>query len=1046
MLAPTSSNTNIIGRRYQLHSLLGRGGMGAVYRAADRLTGQQVALKRVINPEDTIEFSSSYNLGDFRLALAQEFKLLASLRHPHVIEVLDYGFDGERQPYFTMELLEHAQTVLDAGMGRPLELKISLIAQMLQALTYLHRRGILHRDLKPANVLVINDEVKLLDFGLSVMRDHAHDDSGATAGTLAYMSPEVLIGNSATEASDLYAVGMIAFELLAEKYPFDLLDIGALVNHVLYSVPDFNLLALELPLTIVLQRLLQKEPPDRYSSANEALAALSKAVEQNIPLETVATRESFLQAARLVGREAEIDQLSTALFQASRGHGSTWLVAGESGVGKSRLVDEIRTLAMVEGAIVMRGQSVSEGQLPYQIWRGVFRWIPLLTELEDTDAGLIKLLAPDTVTLSDQHVKEAAELDPQKAQGRLLKVLEAMLQDQKHPVVIFLEDLHWASSESLVLLYQLAQLAQNLPLLIIASYRDDERPDLPSLLPDIPMLKLNRLTEEMIGELSEAMLGEVGRQPQVLNLLQRETEGNVFFLIEVVRALAEEAGQLDQIGKMTLPEHVFAGGMRLIIQRRLQHIPQYAHELLQLAAVIGRQQDLILLRSIGPEIDLNRWLLDCANAAVLDVLDGGWRFAHDKLRDGVLEGLTDEERERMHRRVAEAIELLYGDTERAAALAYHWGMAGDVAKEEHYVALAGEQALRSGAYQEAVSFLERALMLTTRSILGEKDVLIRRIYLQHRQAEAYLGFGGYHQAQRLYSSSLMIAQQLNDVQAVARSNKALGDVAYALNEYVRARDYYKKGLTLYREINDQAGIAQSLNSLGNIAYDLGEQEEAKQLYQQSLAISREIGGQWGMAGSVSKTESTNEDKSAQIKIQEQLLLSLQSQMDADDKHGMANTLFKLGEVAFDLKNYVEARQYFQRCLGLRQEVEDVSGVIQVLNSLGATDLMLSDYEDAMINYRQALSETVTGGFTVLALHTLMGIARLYVADKKNEQALELLAFVLYHPENDAALEDEAERMAFDLESDISSNVVEAAWERGKARSLEEIAGQILAVR
>ncbi|MBC7871029.1 MAG: serine/threonine protein kinase, partial [Chitinophagaceae bacterium] len=316
MFAPTSSNTNIIGRRYQLHNLLGQGGMGAVYRAADRLTGQQVALKRVISPEDTIEFSSSYNLGDFRLALAQEFKLLASLRHPHVIEVLDYGFDGERQPYFTMELLEHAKTVLDAGKGRPLELKIKLIAQMLQALTYLHRRGILHRDLKPANVLVIHDEVKLLDFGLSVMRDHAHDDSGATAGTLAYMSPEVLIGNPATEASDLYAVGMIAFELLAEKYPFNLLDIGALVNHVLYSVPDFTSLGVDIPLTMVLQRLLQKEPPDRYSSANEALVALSEAVEQSIPLETVATRESFLQAARLVGRETEIDQLSTALIQA----------------------------------------------------------------------------------------------------------------------------------------------------------------------------------------------------------------------------------------------------------------------------------------------------------------------------------------------------------------------------------------------------------------------------------------------------------------------------------------------------------------------------------------------------------------------------------------------------------------------------------------------------------------------------------------------------------------------------------------------------------
>ncbi|HRF99207.1 MAG TPA: hypothetical protein PLZ51_28540, partial [Aggregatilineales bacterium] len=122
-----------------------------------------------------------------------------------------------------------------------------------------------------------------------------------------------------------------------------------------------------------------------------------------------------------------------------------------------------------------------------------------------------------------------------------------------------------------------------------------------------------------IAELSQAMLGEVGTKEQVVHLLQRETEGNVFFLIEVVRALAEEAGNLEEIGRTTLPQSVFAGGVQRIIQRRLNHIPQQMHDVLALTAVMGRQVDIVLLRHLVPHIDINDFLNECANAAVLEV-------------------------------------------------------------------------------------------------------------------------------------------------------------------------------------------------------------------------------------------------------------------------------------------------------------------------------------------------------------------------------------------------------------------------------------------
>ncbi len=117
-----------VGKRYILYEQIGEGGMGVVYRALDRLTGQNVALKQVTAPavQLTVDLVTNKSM-DFRLALAQEFKTLASLRHPNIISVLDYGFDAARQPYFTMDWLENAQTILDAGRKRSVEMQLGLL-------------------------------------------------------------------------------------------------------------------------------------------------------------------------------------------------------------------------------------------------------------------------------------------------------------------------------------------------------------------------------------------------------------------------------------------------------------------------------------------------------------------------------------------------------------------------------------------------------------------------------------------------------------------------------------------------------------------------------------------------------------------------------------------------------------------------------------------------------------------------------------------------------------------------------------------------------
>ncbi len=841
----------MIGKRYILNKELGHGGMGAVFHATDRLNGTPVALKRVLQTQDGSDLATS-DSHDHRLALAQEFKVLASLRHPNIISVLDYGFDDDKQPYYTMELIHDATTILEAAEDQPVARRVALLTQMLQALAYLHRRGVIHRDLKPRNVLVAGQEhVKVLDFGLSVAGEAGGSAVGSTAGTLAYMAPEVLLGGQVSEASDLYAVGMIAYELFSGKHPFDNGDVTALLNNILYTSPPMSALNVDAKLSMVIERLMSRSLEVRYTSARAVLDELGEAIGQPIQVDTAATRESFIQAARLVGRDAELATLTTALDAAINGKGSAWLVGGESGVGKSRLLDEIRALAMVRGVHVLRGQAIADSGAPYQTWRTILRWLALLTDLTDEQLSVLHTLMPDIDALVGREVKVAQGLDVKAAQQRLLDMVEAMFRQQKGPVAVFLEDLHWAN-ESLNVLKRVNTLMSELPLIIIASYRDDERPELPTLLPGMNLMKLERLSQEGIAQLSTAILGESGRQPHVIDLIQRETEGNVFFLVEVVRVLAEEAGALDRIGMVTLPAQVFAGGMQRIIQRRLSRLPPDALPLVQLAAVAGRYLDLDLLRRLEPDVTFDRWLTACSDAAVLEVHDGEWRFAHDKLREGVLSDLPADLRRDLHGRVAAGVETLYpGIPDAYWRLAYHYGQAGNIRKETEYSELAGQQALRTSAYQDAIRYFERALELTIKlKTTRIQELRMLELGLKRQIADAHLGLGQYTTARVLLRENLSSAWALKDDRSTAAVLIRLGDVAAALNEYTEAREYYQECLTLYRQLDDQTMVARALNSLGSVVYEAGDEDEARRLFQESLNVSREAGSGWGLAGSL----------------------------------------------------------------------------------------------------------------------------------------------------------------------------------------------------
>lgn len=1093
----------LIGNRYELQNKLGEGGAGEVYRALDRLSGRVVALKHLrlgVNEGD------NYNL---RTTFAKEFQTLASLRHPHIISVLDYGFDKDRRPYFTMPLIEKPSTILEAAREHHHDGKIRLLLQLLQALAYLHRRGILHRDLKPSNVMVEGKHwVRVLDFGLA--GDKAED---AVSGTITHIAPEVLLGEAATPATDLYAVGLIAYEMFCGHNPFYADDIATLAIQILTMLPELAPLrawkqmdrglpapelhsvatstvfeaptqvsidlhainphdaptkrAIDLPHALrqittlpalpdtsdedrfgqIVAKLLAKNPAERYHEANAVIHDLSELIGDPIPVETVAIRESFLQAATFVGREAELKQLNDAL-QAILGtilvrpprlgtqpldlttdkripliRGSAWLIGGETGVGKSRLLEELRIRALVAGALTVRGQSMRDGGLPYQLWRDPLRQIILNTPIDDLTASILKEIVPDIETLIGRGVPPAPSLHGEAAERRLVLAIVHVIHLQKKPLVLLLEDLQWAQ-ESLAPLKQLMWIVENLPVLIVANFRADEAPDLPEQLHGMKHIHLEPLSKANIAELSQSMLGNAGHQTEVVDLLYRETDGNVLFVIEVMRVLAENAGGLEAIGERTLPAHVLAGGVQTIVQQRLAQVAPDYYALLKVAAVIGPRLDLAVLEKamelpydpayfesswvdaepIGmpahhdystafvvqlPDIPLNRtldpgefrgawidlepipkaiksnghhqyaepraidsewqdviygdkshlrfefplaeWLYACAEALILEVRDDQWQFAHEKIRETIVNHLEDDEIHGIHQRVARALEMVFpNDKAQYGRLLEHWRMAGNTEYELRYIQLVAQQAYLLGNFGMILGLGERALRLLSHKEGAQS--LAMRTFLSTLGA-AHLSLGEYPQAHTRYEASLALARLQHDHPSQITALVGLGDVAHSQNDYPMAKSYWEEALVLSHENSHERGMAVSLHRLGRLETEQGKAEVAQTYLRESLSLSRKLDDKELIANALMDLGRVlwqqGDGTWAEAYYEEVLLLY----RAIGDRRGVAESLYHLGIVAWGLGKHELARDYAEESLMNFREFGERQGIALTLNQL-----------------------------------------------------------------------------------------------------------------
>lgn len=956
----TKSQYIDVGARYQIESTVGQGGMGEVYRAYDRILDKTVAIKRL--NDSLLHNQSGDRVTEIREALTREFKVMASLKHPHIMPVLDYGFDRNDQPFFTMDFLDQAKSLVMVAQSGDLRFKGQLLIQLLQALAYLHRHQIIHRDIKPENVLVTpSQQVKVLDFGLAT--DPGGDNK--VVGTLLYIAPEVLRGRSISLASDLYAVGVMAYEIFTGSHPFTVTNTQKLIMDIINTTPDITPIpdddALSISnfapdedallLSTVIMRLLEKEAINRYTNAEDVIKDLCLALGMEIPAETVVLRESYLRSAKLVGRDEEIAKLRTALEQLHQDVGSFWLLGGESGVGKSRLSDELRIVALTEGITVLHGQAVSEGGLLFQLWREPLRHILLTTDVTPKELAALHEIIPDISHLTQQEIAAPLEYSDTDRLNFLVNTITEIFLRQTQPILLILEDLQWAG-ESLKILHALEGVTRSKPLMILANYRHDETPELATSFTHAEFIELQRLGEVAIKSLTESIIGNVDNREHVVDYIKDETEGNAFFIVEVLRALAEDAGRLSEIGAYTLPPSIIAGGMRQIILRRLQKVPQEMYDLVQLAAIIGRQLDMRLLQYLHdqskPDFEFETWLDICVNVAIFSGGADHWQFAHDKIREIVLEALEEQERQSLHHRVAHAIETVYQEdiNEYANILVWHWRHAGRPDREIQHLTNAIKMVHSTQDFREQRALCQHALDLDAERYLDDPVKFTATAYYYLAEAENKLG--NLDKCVENAQQAVMYYQQIDDQFGVAESLNEIGDAYLWLNQHEKAIEYITQAQQLYAQIGMLNKVGLTNNNLAIVASNQGDNDRAQKLFE----------------------------------------LSLEQNTKAGDIMGQGRSLTNLGVIAGHLQRFAESEQYLRRSLEIMRSINNRTGASIALFNIASNYHDEGNFTKAHEVLDEAYAEVRPTGYLIVLAHIYSLYAQIDRKSGNKESAID----------------------------------------------------------
>jgi tetratricopeptide (TPR) repeat protein len=768
---------------------------------------------------------------------------------------------------------------------------------------------------------------------------------------------------------------VLLYELATGVLPFSAEDAFAVITQHLHAPvvpPRARNPAIPPALNNLILQLLSKDVRDRPVSAAEVLRVLDRMEVAEQPAAPLPEPDEDLSVldrivrGRLIGREQELADARNLWRKAVSGEGQLLLISGEPGIGKSRFMQELVTRAEVAGATALVGECYAEGGAPYAPFAQAIR--ETLGNGASGDLDLPEYVLADLLTLTPDLRARYADvtpnppLDPQAEQLRLFENVVTFwdLLSAGSPLLFVMEDAHWADEASLSLLRHLARRTRERPTMIMATYREvelDEALPFQEVLLDLnrerlaTRIKLGRLDRQATQDMLAALFAEE-ITPEFLEGIYQETEGNPFFVEEVVKALVR-SGELyfadgvwhrPSMGELQIPQSV-----RVAIQSRVGRLPAEVQDLLSMAAILGREFDFETLREASglDEDEMIDGLEQAERAQLVEEVSsergGTFWFVHALIPSTLLEGLSGLRRRRRRRQAAEAIERLRPDD--LEALAYQYSRAEAEEKALCYLRAAGDRARHLYANEDALRFYSQALEFADQDAAATFELLSAR-------AQVYDVVARREEQLADVESMLVLAEGLEDAQRF--------DAQLALTDYYLVTDLYhsleaaERALEMARALDDPLREALALRRLGEGALRRYNLPTARQALEQAAALFRELDRLNDVAITLrdlaSALRQLNDFAAAQRAAEEALQLS----RSVGDRRGEALALGAVASVHSAQSRPEEALPLDEESLAISREIGDIAGECGTLNSIGINFGHLGDFERQETCYRQAL--------------------------------------------------------------------------------------------
>ena len=708
--------------------------------------------------------------------------------------------------------------------GGPLSVSSTLQVgfDLLHALESAHDQDVLHRDVKPANVIVDQEEpvrrAVLIDFGFarSAMLESSLRDE--PVGTARYLAPEAagLLERVVDERADLYSVGVVLFECLAGRPPFGGSDVGEVLRqHLNVAAPRLRGMGVDLPrsLDAVVQRLLRKDPTERYQSAGAALTdlvAIAEALAQGIDEPRIVIglhdRRQTLTEPAFVGRETELRQLIDLVAQGRSVGGGLVLLESQSGGGKTRLLDELAEQSR-STSWILRGQGVDQtARRPFEVLQGLVRDVTAACGVSDAfassllgrvdgHADAIVAALPDLapafsdIGAADSGPEAYGEIRSINALSALLNALSAA----DRPALVLLDDCQWADEPTLRLLasWQRSASTVGTGVVVVAAFRTEEVPARHPLrtIHSIGTVVLHPFGDDEVRSLAESMAGPL--PGEALATISSLSEGSPFMVSAVLRGLVESGALIDtpagwEVDGLLMEQVQTSRRAALFLVRRLELLAPEALDLLSSGAILGKEFDVGLAVELcsGDPAAAATVLAEASRRHILwvDEAAGRARFLHDKLREALLHRLEAGSRRDLHERAARQIEAR--DPERVFELAYHFDAAGCTAQTLPYALRAAEVARSQHSLDVAAAHYQMA----EQAAGGARDI---RACVAEGLGDVRTLQGSYFDATGHLEEALSLAT--SEVQRATIEGK-LGDVAFKRGDQRSARTHLERAV------------------------------------------------------------------------------------------------------------------------------------------------------------------------------------------------------------------------------------------------------------